>query len=182
MDRDKTSGGFSLVELLFALTLFGLMAAGLASLAIQSRRMSETIIFEDQVNRSIQNFVEEIRGIGYERIENVHDEPEEGFDLTLPDIDKAGAAVTVNIPIAVIDDTSLSSDWATVEVETTTKDNDPTSVSIDLRVELNSHKVIASESTEGIEVIIHYRWQLPWEKSSEPMLGQAVAFIADESP
>lgn len=176
------SKGFSLVELLVALTLFGLMAAGLASLAIQSRRMSETIIFEDQVHRSIQNFLEEIRGIGYERIENVLEAPKDGFDLTLPDIDGAGAIVSVNIPIAVVNDTERLPNWTTINVETTTKDGDSTTLPIELRVALNSHKVLASENTEGIEVIIQFQWQLPWEKDGQKQLGEAIAFVADESP
>ncbi len=171
-----------MVELLIALALFGLMAAGLASLTLQSRRISEGIIFEDQVNRSIQNFVEEIRGIGFERIRNTYKEPSAGFDLTLPGLDSTGAVEIVNCPVAIIDEKEISSQWTTVDIETTTMDGDSATVPVGLRIELNDHNNLSSENTNGIEVIIHYSWKFPWANSDEMKTNEAIAYMADESP
>lgn len=176
------NAAFSLVELLVALTLFALFAAGLASLTIQSRKLSEAIIYEDQVNRSISNFLEEIRGIGHGRVWLVHQSPNTGFDLTIPDISGAGAIDTVTVPVAIVDDANLNSQWTTLDVEATTKDGDTSTIPVDVRIELNNHENYSSENTRGIEVIINYRWRYPWERGNDYQTSRAIAYVADETP
>ncbi|GHC07953.1 hypothetical protein GCM10007047_26500 [Cerasicoccus arenae] len=144
--------------------------------------MSETIIFEDQVIRSVSNFMEEIRGVGHGRVLNVYKKPNDGFDLTMPDIDGIGGNTSINVPVVIIDDTSIKSGWTNVAVEATTKDNKATAITVGLRIELNNHNSLGTEDTRGIELIIHYRWQLPWEKDNDYRTSEAIAYIADETP
>lgn len=175
--------GFSLVEVMIALTLFALLAIGMASLVIGARKASETIIYEDQINRTLSNFLEEIRGTGYARVKAVHLNPSVGFDLTLPKIGEEGAIQIIRTPVAIVDENSRNDQWTSMQVETATKDGDVTTSTLEIRLELNDHDNFVSESTNGMEIIINYRWKLPWKNETKDYrTGEMMTYVANQAP
>jgi len=61
--------GFTLVELLLSLTVFAILASGLVSSVLQSRRLAESTVFESTALTAALGYLEQMKSLRYEELE-----------------------------------------------------------------------------------------------------------------
>lgn len=91
---------FTMVEVVFAIGIFGLCGVGIASAFLQSRRIAESNVFETTALTVAQGYLEQIKAMDYTVIEAVADDPS---TTTLPTLgvthDGSGGTSVVSQPI-----------------------------------------------------------------------------------
>lgn len=65
----RRHAGFTLVELLVALTVFAILASGLVSSVLQSRRLAESAVFESTALTAALGYLEQMKSLRYEDLE-----------------------------------------------------------------------------------------------------------------
>jgi prepilin-type N-terminal cleavage/methylation domain-containing protein len=72
-DRVASAGrnreGFTLVEMMMAMLLFGILAAGLVSSVLQARRLAESTVFETTAHTAALGYLEQMKSLRYEALE-----------------------------------------------------------------------------------------------------------------
>lgn len=68
--------GFSLVEVMIGMVVFGILIAALSSASIQSQRLAYGNIYANTAHTVVQGYAEQIKSIGYQTIKDALEQPD----------------------------------------------------------------------------------------------------------
>jgi prepilin-type N-terminal cleavage/methylation domain-containing protein len=151
MSRTKkaSESGFSLVEVLIALSIFSVIAAGFLSSALQARRMTQSNIYESTALIIATSYLEQVRDMEFGLLMECIKDPEN--NLLETEIDQ-GAADWL---------TANSTDWTVKSVVIDRDEYNMPKLKMKFKIRIALTDLNVTDSLDAIQTAVDFTWQSP---------------------
>ena len=173
--------GVTLVELMIAMVIFAITAAGVTSTIIQSQRMAYRAVYENAAFNAAQGFLEQMRSMSYAEFENAFATAD-----TLPTVSSSNtSSVIVDDPLTFYTDDDGAYDVSKFDEKIVIVDvNDDRNVTMNMRfylmlTNLSTGAPMGQTAWNAFEIQLSYDFEVPSTSGTTWISDKLVTVVSE---